>query len=196
LPSAAAAASALLFAVAAFAGEAPAFRVFARSPLDLVSPESPPAEGEAEAAVLKLAAAPGEFEPAVFTVRTAKAIKGFRIAATELKGPKGSAIPASCVRLQRVLPGRFQVGPKDKRREVVVPEWLVPAEDVADLAQDRNETFWIVVRVPDDAPAGKYAGAVSALAEGCEPREIGIELAVRPFRLAPPTATFAMLYTY
>jgi hypothetical protein len=180
---------------AAPAASAPPFRLFARSVLAPALPDTEPAPGEAEPAELRLAAAPGEFEAVLVCVRASVALSGLALRVGDLERSGGGRVSAASLRVQRIVPAKART--EGTPRDITVPEWLLPAETpLAELPAHRTASFWVTVRVPDDAGAGSYRGRLKVEARGLPSRSLPLRVEVRGFKLSRPTCTFAMLFTY
>jgi hypothetical protein len=75
--------------------------------------------------------------------------------------------------------------------DIAVPLDLVPAFTIA---AGTNQSVWADVYIPKGAPPGRYTGAVRVAADGQPPREVPVELTVRPFTLPDVPAAKTMLY--
>ena len=73
-------------------------------------------------------------------------------------------------------------------REPVDSATLQPADI------EHRQQFWITVHVPEDAAVGKYTTTLTITAANASPREIGFELTVPPFDLAPPRFEYSVYY--
>ena len=97
------------------------------------------------------------------------ALRGLKVAASELTGP--GTIPASAVQVRCALPD------KDTR---LLFEVLSPAAP-AEVAPDKGGAVmgvWVTVKVPADARPGDYRGALTVSLEGERPVEVPVELRV------------------
>lgn len=75
--------------------------------------------------------------------------------------------------------------------DIAVPLDLVRTFDVAAAS---NQSVWVDVYVPRGAAPGRYTGAVQVAADGAPPREVPVELTVRPFALPDVPAAKTMVY--
>jgi hypothetical protein len=62
------------------------------------------------------------------------------------------------------------------------PDPLLPMEPF-DVAEDRVQPVWVTIRVPKEAPAGEYSGAVRIKPSNAPEREIAVRLRVWDFEL-------------
>src|SRR5262249_45350634 len=111
----------------------------------VVDPELPNvlARDAAEPVALTFAAARGEWETVSLVVGTDRRLTDLRLDVGTLVGPKGSSIPATALRLQRVEAGLARAA---NGALAPVSEWLLPAErSVPEVEAGRAETFWITV---------------------------------------------------
>ncbi|MBN2290251.1 MAG: hypothetical protein JXQ83_13035 [Candidatus Glassbacteria bacterium] len=118
---------------------------------------------------IRLRAAPGEYEPAVFALRSDEPVP----ATVSLCGLEGADwLPAAWCELHRVE------GLSDTTRPNRLCEFAGPVE----LAPGRTQFFWLTVRPPEDAGPGTYTGRVFIQARH---QMLGLEISceVLPFRL-------------
>ena len=129
-----------------------------------IAPQRPaPSEGSA---VVSLSAARNDHEAVQIVVRPRKPLKQLTTVAGALRGPGGATIAAQNIQVLRVYYHHVHT-PTD--RTAVVADWpdaLPPLTKPLDLPAGRNQPLWVLVRVPKDAAAGDYAGAVTLRAEG------------------------------
>ena len=79
-----------------------------------------------------------------------------------------------------------------------VPQFDYIRDPVADasvlqpvaLVKDEPRQFWITIRIPDDAPAGLYEGAVALTADGAPAGAVRLRLRVLPFDLPDPRTAY------
>ncbi len=179
-------------ALAPVEGEA---QLFARSWLLPVYPKDGPLAAEV-GVPLRLAATPGEYEPASLGVRANVALTGARVVISDLAGPGGAVLPATAfeVRVTRYMEpppdGPYarwrRHAPKDQPR---LPSFLEPRDTADAIPAGAAQQFWLTLRVPDDAPPGPYRGAATLTAAGLSaPLALPVEVEVYPFRLAEARA--------
>ena len=63
-----------------------------------------------------------------------------------------------------------------------------------DLATMRLQQYWVTVRVPDEAAAGEYTGALRLTGDAGESGEVPLTLTVHDFDLAPAPLTYSVYY--
>ena len=99
---------------------------------------------------LRIVAAPGEYEPAVVSVRAGEALAGVRIRiAGELSGEGGRVIPADAITVRLADPFTTWT------EKTGIEQFLLSDRPV-DIEADTTRRFWLTVRVPDDAAPGVY----------------------------------------
>jgi 5-hydroxyisourate hydrolase-like protein (transthyretin family) len=79
------------------------------------------------------------------------------------------------------------------------PDILAPIElhPTFDIAQDTNQSIWVDVYVPPDAPAGRYTGTITVNAAGGAAVDVPVELDVHDFALPDEaTAATAVVVSY
>ena len=186
------------FKAAAFAlegaGKEKGYIVFHKPPFEPVYPTTLPSGDDITASV-KLTATPGEFEPATFSVFAAKELRNATIKTAGLNG-KGYHILPENVDL-RVVKVWKQINSRkwilEETPELLVKDDLMELKGLPDLTQVKevhtsipaatSKTFWITVKVPDDAVPGTYTGEVVFSADDIPSFKIPITLEVLPFRL-------------
>ena len=147
----------------------------------------PKRQGEA----VKIQAAKNEIEAAQLVLRPAAPLKGFMATSSALAGPDGAAIPPDNVELLRV---RYVPVAQSTDKVGVVGPWpdpLPPFQSPVDLDANKQQPVWVRVKVPRDAPAGLYKGAISLKAEGYAaeaPLEVAVFDFVLPDRMTCTTA--------
>jgi hypothetical protein len=157
-----------------------------RNYLEEITPYFVPAAGD-RFDKLAVAAAPGEREPAVFIVYPLRDQAGVSVSVSDL-AEGGKSIPAANVKIERLVYRHAVSG----NACAVKPGHLVPRASV-DVEQGVPRQFWLTVRVPDDAAAGKYTGTVTVAAGG-KKAQFPLEVQVYPFKLETPDATYAHVY--
>jgi hypothetical protein len=147
----------------ASAGGAAEIRVWPVSPLERVWPDSaPPAD---DVGPIRSEGARGEVATAQIAIRSGAALR-VRLRAGDLGGPGGSKIPASAVKLQwerRIALTRNSPGtPREELDRAVPCDVADPFWEGAEreVPGERTEGAWIEVRIPREAPAGEFRGAV------------------------------------
>lgn len=178
------------------AEQARGYRVFARgSYLEPIYRQVPPAANETLEA-LELAATRGEREPATFALHALQPLRDVRVTAGALSGP--ATIPAEAVEVHQIhtWPQKTKMHPQNAW--MVMPELLYEPDRSGEtwIATGTNRQWWLTVRVPDDAPAGRYTGAVTiSRADGAD-YELPIALTVYPFELDWPRPMHWGIYYY
>ena len=111
---------------------------------------------------------------------------------TPLRGPGGRTIPSSNVTINAV--GYIRITPNNGP-EIIMPDPLLICA-IPDLAPGENQPIWIMVRVPDDAPAGEYSGDVMIGAEGAYSLRIPLILRVRNFAIPKKITLRSSFWTF
>ena len=150
-----------------------------------------------------ITAAGNEWESFQIFLRSETPVHEINLLAGDLKGPKGTAIPASLARLYRCHQVRLtQPSAGHQRFGTFTPGWypdgLIPfkhpltrkplsdARYIAvpfDLPAGQTHGFWIDVYVPPNTAAGKYEGKYTVTAGGELLAEIPVQLTVYGFEL-------------
>lgn len=157
-----------------------------------------------------LAAARNEWESFQILTRSDAPVKGIRLGAGDLRGPKGAILRARDARLYRQHQLHIQVG--TYRNDAFKPDWypdpLIPFEHPMpgrrlegarfiavpfDLPSGETHGFWVDVYVPTDTKPGEYRGMYRITAEGRRPIEIPVSVTVWDFAL-PRVSTLATAF--
>ncbi|MBI4881259.1 MAG: DUF4091 domain-containing protein [Planctomycetes bacterium] len=136
--------------------------------------------------VLRLAAARNEYEPVQLVLRPRRPLQGLRVALSPLLGPGGARIEKDDLSVREVRYVRVTRPTDAAGGAGLWPDPLVPHDAPLDLEAGLQQPFWILVRVPPDAPAGDYHGRVSLAAEGSS-AEVPLVLHVFDFTLPVET---------
>ncbi|MAE63327.1 MAG: hypothetical protein CMJ18_03570 [Phycisphaeraceae bacterium] len=150
--------------------------------------------------VVRMAAAPGEYEPATVSIRASKPLEGVRLEiAGALKGEEGQSIPADALTVRLVDPLQAWTKQKDL-------EQLLIRSDGVDIPADTTRRFWITAKVPADAAPGTYrttlvVGRPSGklgpdLMRLQTIRKLTLELEVLPIALATAAETGMAFFMY
>jgi hypothetical protein len=121
-----------------------------------------PAE-RSEAVMIK--AARNEAEAAQLVVRPSVLLKDFTIRAGDLSGPGGAIISSENVEVLKVRYVNVE-RPTDKSSTPGLwPDPLPPLKGPIDLEPDKNQPFWIRVKVPSSVSTGIYEGRINLNAQ-------------------------------
>lgn len=107
--------------------------------------------------------------------------KGFRnikLSASSLRN-KSFTIPQSNVRIHAVAYTRVFEG---RSAQIYQPDPFLPAGKMPALKAGQNQSYWVSVKVPDNAPAGTYKGSVT-ISSMRNSYEIPVVLQVRNFNI-------------
>jgi hypothetical protein len=142
---------------------------------------------------IKLTACPGEYEPAVFAIRTLKRLKNLRCTATDLKTEGGDILPVGALDL-RVVHFRLRLTDFRLRGRTfwTVPELLEPFFAL-DLPANSTQPFWLTVNIPPQAKPGTYKGELKLKTDDVEV-PVPLEVTVHPFKLEQPKDIIWSLY--
>ncbi|GAB6187792.1 DUF4091 domain-containing protein [Thermopirellula anaerolimosa] len=163
-----------------------------------------------DTAEVRLFAARNEWRGFQILMRSDRPIAGISVAAGNLSGPNGSALPRTAARLYRQH--QFELTAASPRNDRFRAGWypdalipvfhpltgapLEPARYTAmpfDLPAEQTHGFWIDLFVPRDAAAGTYRGVYRLTAEGQATIEIPVSLTVWNFALPDvPTVQTAL----
>ncbi len=162
------------------------YAIYAGHPVDEVDPALEPLH-ESFPEALEIAAAPGEYEAAVFNLFADRDLAGVNVSVTDLAGDAG-AIGADDIEVQlirRVLMRKLYTMPRLPANYETISRFVFPNRDFW-LPEGTFKEVYLLAHVPEDAQPGEYSGTVTVSAEGAEPTEMALNLTVRPVDLIEP----------
>ncbi|MCH7558416.1 MAG: DUF4091 domain-containing protein [Planctomycetes bacterium] len=128
-----------------------------------ISPDKPLPETKGRTIMIR--AARNEAEAAQLVVRPIVSLRSFTVRAGTLTGPGGAAIPAKNVEVLKVRYVNV-THPTDKSSVAGLwPDPLPPLKGPVNLEANKNQPFWIRVKVPRRVPAGIYTGSIHLIAQ-------------------------------
>jgi hypothetical protein len=143
----------------------------------------------------KIWASPGEYEPCVLGVRTFRKLTGVKIdLAGDLVSSGDRTISRDNLDLRIITETKYWTDKGDGqeyRWQPMLAESKLPAE----LAAGRTYTYWVTVKVPSDAAAGKYTGLLQFSAAGAPAKNVPLHITVWPIKLlTPPQMCWGYFY--
>jgi hypothetical protein len=168
------------------------YAIFARHYLEVIYPNTVPRQPELNPE-LKAVASLGEYEPVTFTVFPLRDLPGATVTAGDLRCGE-SVLPAGnidvrCVRYMLVRPNYSKFFSYH-----VAPD-VLEHRDRVDIKQGCNQTYWITIKVPEDAKPGVYDGKLTFCPAGGQLAEVSIKLRVLPIKLRKnPEHIYGMYY--
>ena len=167
------------------------YQVFTRGEPGDIRPGSRP-RPEERIAALRIAATPGEFEPASFALYPLRDLAGARCTVSDFAGPSGARLAAHAadLRVARCWPQRTDWRSKTFH---VIPE-LLERRDTVDLRKAVAQQFYVIVSVPDACRAGLYRATVRVQAGSRVSDALELQLRVLPFKLRTPPGIVWGLY--
>jgi hypothetical protein len=123
-----------------------------------INPDKPLPKAKGQA--IEICAARNEAEAAQLVIRSAVTIKDFKVHPKTLNGPDGAIIPPENIEVLKVQYINVTT-PTDKSSvSGLWPDPLPPLNGPINLEADKNQPFWIRVKVPRKVPAGMYTGSI------------------------------------
>ncbi len=163
------------------------FAVWSRHYLECIYPHTNP-RAEDLNPELRAFATPGEYEPVNFIVRPLRDLADAKVSVSAI-GP----VPAKNIEVRRVRYMLARPNYTVLHRYRVVPDVLERFEG-GDLEAGENARFWLTLRVPDNAPAGEYAGKITFTCAGGK-AVVPVKLRILPFKLRDdPSKIFGIYY--
>ncbi|MFH0964272.1 MAG: LamG-like jellyroll fold domain-containing protein [Planctomycetota bacterium] len=163
--------------------------LFQRGEPGRVYPDSAPRREEVVSGALGTFSTPGEYEPVHFALYPLRELRGVRVeVAGDLVAASGARIGRENVEVRRIS-AWVQRKEKGSKRYWIIPELLERMKPL-DLPAHFTQGFWIVVKVPEEAPAGEYEGRIAVFAEGSPLAELALQVEVLPLRLMEPPGAY------
>jgi len=135
---------------------------------------------------LEIGASPGEYEPCVLGVRTFKKLTGVKVDIPgDLASAGGKTISAHDVDLRIITETKYWTD-KGNGQEFRWQPMLAESKLPTELAAGRTYTYWITVKVPPGAAAGKYTALLRFRAAGVRPKNVPLHVTVWPIKLLNP----------
>jgi len=170
------------------AEEQKGYVIFAADPCERIAPGFVPARAAIDRPLTAFAAQ-GEIEPATFGILASTDLGNVEVELSDLVGEKA----AQRIAQQDVSLGVVRCWPVrasdngGKGTYEVVPEMIEPPVGRAcRVPAGQVKQWWLTVRVPSDAPAGRYRMSVTVRPEKASPSVLEWRLLVLPFRLSQP----------
>lgn len=165
---------------------------FVGRPTELVYPSTAPMADQIHRK-LDFSSTPGEYEPATFSIRSLKKLRGINAVMTgDLVGPGGATIGADHVdiRSARYMPRRVFGQPHYIRTPTAL-------EQRSNLSVGANTTqqFWVTIKTPKKAAPGLYEGTLEVQFAEAGNLNMKVRLQVQPFTLDPTPTAHGMYYT-
>ena len=166
----------------------PEYTIFRRHWMDFVEFTSRPELGEAAATEISLAATPGEFEPATFSIWPQQQLENATITVSDLQTSDGLAtIPKEAVRVWYLQQKAWRDLTEFSFIGTFLPDW-----GSRTLYPNMTQRAWLNIHVPEAAEPGVYTGQVTFSADGVESTVLDLHLEVRPFVLERPSRLHVM----
>lgn len=134
----------------------------------------------------KIFASRGEYEPLAFAVRSTQLLDTVSVKVGDLVGPRGKIGGANVT-----LSGMGRVVDQGRGNFITV---LGPAKPV-ELPANTSVSYWLTVKVPDDAAPGTYRGAITAEG-GNLTAKLDVALEVLDIKLDEPTQAIGFNYSW
>ena len=178
------------------------YLVFAREFMKRPFPWTLPTEDEAWQQV-SLFATPGEYEPAsVCVAALGRECRGVKVGVSALQNADAkSAIASANIRVWRVQQQWMSMrsgrgySPGVRLQCRLAPN-LLDRDIEVDVPSGTTQAYWLQVKVPEDAPAGTYVGAVRVEPANAPATDVPLRIRVLPFVLErDPGMTYGVFYT-
>jgi hypothetical protein len=168
------------------------YAIFARHWSEIIYPNTVP-RGEELDPQLSIFAAPGQYEPATFTVFPFRDFAAASVVASELRSAE-AVIPAANVDIRYVRYHWVRPNYSTFFQYHVAPDALEHKAAV-EIRGGENQRVWVTVKVPDDARPGVYRGRLTFGPQGAPGASIPLSLRVLPIRLQKnPEHIYGMYY--
>ena len=148
---------------------------------------------------ISIFAAPGEYEPATFSIRALQEFKTVQVElAGDLEGQKGAKIPKAAVEIRLVDP--FESWSKIKYEQFLLKKNRV------DIPTGITRRFWLTIHVPENTKPGIYSTKIAITAPVTEVgpdlgrlmtlKNLTYEVEVLPIKLLPARDTGMVFFMY
>jgi len=165
------------------------FVVYSRHYLEPIYPATRPRPEDLNPS-LKIFATPGEYEPMNFIILPLKNLNNAKVTVSDI-GP----VPASDIDVRHVRFMRARPNWETEFRYLVVPDLLEHFNSM-EFTAGENEKFWLIVHVPENAPAGTFTGKITFVCSAGKV-EVPVELRILPFTLhEDPGKLFGIYYRH
>lgn len=135
---------------------------------------------------LEIWASPGEYEPCVLGVRTFRKLTNVAVnIAGDLVSSGGRTIRGDNMDLRIITETKYWTD-KGAGQEFRWQPMLAESDLPGELAAGRTYTYWVTVKVPSDAAAGKYTGLFQFSAAGAPAQNVPLQVTVWPIKLLTP----------
>jgi len=156
--------------------------------LQPVTPDSFPVGSDKQE--IKIFAAQGEYEPAVFAIRSF-ADADFTVKVTPPTDKAGHTIPSANIDLRQVQSLRLKKECSDKQY-YYQPAYLEKFEKNR-IAANTTRQFWVTIKTPDHAVPGIYKGAIDITTADGSAR-LDLLLRILPFQLQRPEKNYGSYF--
>ncbi|MEW6359577.1 MAG: glycoside hydrolase domain-containing protein [Planctomycetota bacterium] len=157
------------------------YLVAGKNYMEDIDPSAPPTSFDAS---LSAFATPGEYEPVYFVIYAARDLKDVSVEIGDLRCEAGT-IPQKNIDVRWVMRGLYRhLYTKPPEQSDVISRFLI-SRSRGDMEAHTFQEMHITIRVPDDAKAGTYAGALRVTAADAQPTDVPVSLEVLPFKLRP-----------
>ncbi len=168
------------------------YAVFARHYSEVIYPNTVPRASELNPE-LRAFASLGEYEPVTFTILPLTDLPGATVKAGELRC-RDALLPAGNVDIRAVRYMRVRPNYSSFYSYHIAPD-VLERRDSVDLRQGYNQTYWITIKVPEDAQPGVYEGKLTFSPGGGPSAGVPLKLRVLPIRLRKnPEHIYGMYY--
>ena len=138
---------------------------------------------KARSNAIKICAARNEAEAAQLVVRPTATIKDFKIHPKALNGPDGAIIPPENIEVLKVQYVNVTMATDKSSVAGPWPDPLPPLKGPINLEANKNQPFWVRVKVPRNVPAGMYTGGINLSGQNLD---ADITLSVEVYDLVLP----------
>jgi len=163
--------------------------LFAKHYMEDVTPRTIPLGYEKDPS-LKIFASLGEYEPVTFSLYAIRDLDGVNVLATDLMDEKGNKIGKENIDIRSLRCFKIETGNKQYK---IIPHTLERKNGLK-IKQNETQTFWVTLRIPEQAIGGRYQGKVLIETSGETTRELSLAVSVLPFRLEAPEKAYGTFF--
>jgi len=135
----------------------------------------------------EICASGGEYEPCVLGIRTFRKLTGVRMHMEgDLASGDGDKIGTGNIDLRIITETKYWT-PQGRGQEFRWQPRRAESKLPDELAAGQTYFYWITLKVPKDAPAGRYSGRLVFSTNGIRPRKVPLNVTIWPIKLQQPT---------
>jgi hypothetical protein len=143
---------------------------------------------------VKVAATPGEFEPATFSIYGINNVEDMNVSISDLESSTEEIFPAKNVSLNTIRCWFQRSGHKGASNTYsFIPE-LLDSFRIQDVPANTSRQMWLTFYIPEDMNPGIYNGSIIITSSNLPEKKLKLKLNVYPFKLEKANDNFFAMY--